>query len=78
MSNTNTTVSSKSATLSITDADNMCDTLLTRINAGERVTLTALSNQFNATPAEIRKYLIDKFGTRISFQRGRTGGIRLA
>jgi hypothetical protein len=78
MSNTNTTVSNKSATLSMSDVDTLCETLVSRLNDGERVTLTALSNQFNATSAEIRKYLIDKFGSRISFQRGRTGGIRLA
>ena len=78
MSNTNNTVSNKSATLSMSDVDTLCETLVSRLNDGERVTLTALSNQFNATSAEIRKYLIDKFGSRISFQRGRTGGIRLA
>jgi hypothetical protein len=78
MSNTNNTVSNKSATLSMSDVDTLCETLVSRLNDGERVTLTALSNQYNATSAEIRKYLIDKFGSRISFQRGRTGGIRLA
>jgi predicted DNA-binding transcriptional regulator YafY len=62
----------------MSDVDTLCETLVSRLNDGERVTLTALSNQFNATSAEIRKYLIDKFGSRISFQRGRTGGIRLA
>lgn len=46
-----------------------------RLANGERVTLLNLSKEKNISPNEIRNALIDTFGNRVQFKRGRTGGI---
>ena len=75
---TTTTVSSSSAVASLTDLDTICEVAETRYHSGERVTVLGLSKQFGQTPNEIRKALIDKYSNRVTFVRGRTGGVRIA
>lgn len=48
-----------------------------RFNSGEKVTVLSLSKQFGVTTNEMRKILVDHFGSRITFTRGRNGGIRI-
>lgn len=80
-SNDNNTVSSTLATnndLMNSKIQNQIAALVeSRINAGERVTILALSKEKNISPNEIRNALIDVFGNRVSFKRGRTGGVVL-
>lgn len=56
----------------------ICDLVETRLSKGERVTILALSKEKNISPAEIRNALVETFGNRVQFKRGRTGGIVLA
>lgn len=52
--------------------------LETRLNNDERVTLSDLANEGNVSVLEARKILVQVYGTRVLFKRGRTGGILLA
>jgi hypothetical protein len=80
----NITVSDTSATnnkenLMNSDLQNeICAAVEARLNAGERVTILAISKEKNISPNEIRNALIEQFGTRVQFKRGRTGGIVLS
>ena len=49
-----------------------------RLANGERVTLLHLSKEKQISPNEIRNALVEAFGNRVQFKRGRTGGILLA
>lgn len=49
-----------------------------RARAGERLCTKKLAQEFSITSAKMRTALITHFGKRITFQRGRTGGIRIA
>lgn len=83
-SNDTTTVSSTLASnntenlMNNTVQNEIADLVVNRINAGERVTILALAKEKNISASEIRNALIDAFGNRVSFRRGRTGGIVLA
>lgn len=49
-----------------------------RLKAGERVTVVNLAKEMKIPVSEIRAALAESFGNRISFKRGRTGGIALS
>lgn len=55
----------------------LCDIVESRIAAGERVTILHLAKEKNISPTEVRNALVEHFGNRIQFKRGRTGGIVL-
>jgi len=80
----NTTVSNPSASnntetlMNATVRNEICNLVETRINAGERVTVLHLSKEKNISVNEIRNALVENFGNRVQFKRGRTGGIILA
>jgi len=48
--------------------------LVTR-SATERLTVKHLSREFKMKSPDMKKALVDHFGSRIQFKRGRTGGI---
>ena len=50
----------------------------TRLNAGERVTVVNLAKELKVPVNEVRNALVEEFGNRITFKRGRTGGIVLS
>jgi hypothetical protein len=83
MNNTDTTVTTPSATLTSetlmnsTVQNELCDLVLSRIASGERVTILHLAKEKNISPSEVRNALVEHFGNRITFKRGRTGGIVL-
>ena len=80
----NTTVSNTPASnntetlMNATVRNEICELVETRINAGERVTVLHLSKEKNISVNEIRNALVENFGNRVQFKRGRTGGIVLA
>jgi hypothetical protein len=76
--NNNNTVSNNSANLSVVDLKEICNLAESRYHAGERVTLLGLSKEYGVNPIEIRKALLENYGSRVSFTRGRAGGIRIA
>ena len=47
------------------------------ITSGNRVTTKDLAQAYLVNPVTMRKMLADHFGSRITFKRGRTGGIVL-
>ena len=49
-----------------------------RISNGERLTVKHLAVEYQVKAVDLKKALVNHFGSRISFQRGRTGGIRIA
>lgn len=49
-----------------------------RLKAGERVTIVNLAKEMKISVAEIRNALVEEFGNRVVFKRGRTGGISLS
>ena len=80
----NTTVSNTSASnntetlMNATVRNEICELVEARINAGERVTILNLAKEKNISVNEIRNALVENFGNRVQFKRGRTGGIVLA
>ena len=80
----NTTVSNTPASnntetlMNATVRNEICELVETRINAGERVTILNLAKEKNISVNEIRNALVENFGNRVQFKRGRTGGIVLA
>ena len=48
--------------------------LVTR-SATERLTVKHLAREFKMKSPDMKKALVDHFGSRIQFKRGRTGGI---
>jgi hypothetical protein len=42
------------------------------------VKIKQTSQELGVTPAELRAELVNRYGDRISFVRGRTGGVRLS
>jgi DNA-binding IscR family transcriptional regulator len=56
---------------------NVANLLETRTANGERVTLAQLAESENISSNEARKILIQAFGSRVQFKRGRTGGVVL-
>lgn len=83
MDTNSNTVSSPTASnntetlMNATVASELCETVESRLSAGERVTILHLSKEKNISASEIRTALVENFGTRIQFKRGRTGGIVL-
>jgi len=83
MNSNDTTVSNQSASnntenlMNATVSNEICELVESRLNAGERVTILHLSKEKNISPNEIRNALIENFGNRIQFKRGRTGGVIL-
>ena len=49
--------------------------ILTRANNGERITVKHLAKEFKMKGPDVKKELVAHFGARITFKRGRTGGI---
>jgi|LakMenE01Jun11ns_1017448.scaffolds.fasta_scaffold8420387_1 hypothetical protein len=83
MNSNDTTVSNPSASnntenlMNATVSNEICELVESRLNAGERVTILHLAKEKNISPNEIRNALIENFGNRIQFKRGRTGGVIL-
>jgi dTDP-4-dehydrorhamnose reductase len=81
---TDTTVSSPFASdaqetlMNATVQNEIADLVENRLANGERVTLLHLSKEKQISPNEIRNALVEAFGNRVQFKRGRTGGIILA
>ena len=48
--------------------------LVTR-SSTERLTVKHLAREFNMKAVDLKKSLVNHFGSRIQFKRGRTGGI---
>lgn len=48
-----------------------------RARSGERLSTKKLAQEMNIKASQMRTHLIAHFGKRITFQRGRTGGIRI-
>jgi len=42
---------------------------------GQRLTVVGMAEKFSMSPEKMRKLLRQKYGDRIEFRRGRTGGI---
>jgi len=84
MNNDNTTTSNPSASnntetlMNATVRNEICELVESRINAGQRVTILNLAKEKNISVNEIRNALVENFGNRVQFKRGRTGGIVLA
>lgn len=55
----------------------ICNDVQSRCQSGEKVTVLALARQHGVNTAEMREVLTEHFGSRISFVRGRNGGIRI-
>jgi hypothetical protein len=83
MNSNDHTVSNPSASnntenlMNATVSNEICELVESRLNAGERVTILHLAKEKNISPNEIRNALIENFGNRIQFKRGRTGGVIL-
>ena len=45
------------------------------LNAGRKVSLSILAKQFRVFPIDLRRMFETRYGDRIIFKRGRTGGI---
>jgi len=48
---------------------------VTRSRNGERLTVKHLSREFNMKSVDFKKAIVDHFGDRVQFRRGRTGGM---
>lgn len=49
--------------------------IVTRANNGERITVKHLAREFKMKSVDLKNELVNHFGDRIKFRRGRTGGI---
>ena len=49
--------------------------IMNRANNGERITVKHLAKEFKMKGPDMKKELVAHFGSRITFKRGRTGGI---
>jgi len=45
------------------------------LNSGKRVSLSHLAQAHNVFPIDLRKMFQDRYGDRIIFKRGRSGGV---
>jgi hypothetical protein len=73
MSNTNTS----NGVISASDYKTISQSVLTRIQSGERVSLLGLAKEYGVSTNEMRQILTEEFGSRVSFVRGRSGGVRI-
>jgi len=83
MNDTNITVSNpapapKEVLMTASIQSDLAQLVESRLKAGERVTVVNLAKEMKIPVSEIRTALVESFGNRISFKRGRTGGIALS
>lgn len=45
------------------------------LDAGRKISLSILAKNYNVFPIDLRKIFQNRYGDRIVFKRGRTGGI---
>jgi len=50
-------------------------TLPTRVANGERLTVKHLAREFKMKSPAVKQLIVDYYGSRVQFKRGRTGGI---
>ena len=50
-------------------------TLPSRVSAGERITVKHLAKEFKLKAPVVKQMIVDHYGNRVQFKRGRTGGI---
>ena len=50
-------------------------TLTDRVANGERITVKHLSREFKLKSPVVKQMIVDFYGSRVQFKRGRTGGI---
>lgn len=50
-------------------------TLTDRVANGERITVKHLSREFKLKSPVVKQLIVDFYGSRVQFKRGRTGGI---
>ncbi len=50
-------------------------TLTNRVANGERITVKHLAREFKMKSPIVKKMIVDFYGSRVQFKRGRTGGI---
>jgi hypothetical protein len=50
-------------------------TLPTRVANGERITVKHLAREFKMKSPIVKQLIVDYYGSRVQFKRGRTGGI---
>jgi hypothetical protein len=74
MKSTKGTIQMSATTLSTANSIDF-DSLVTRSTNGERITVKHLAREFKMKSPDLKKALVDHFGSRIQFKRGRTGGI---
>lgn len=77
MNTISSTVSNPSATDTADSIPVFVDILESSLSAGKRVTLPDLAAQCGKSAASTKKALMDHYGVRVTFMRGRTGGIRI-
>ena len=63
------------ATMLLTAKTNIDFTSLVTRSSTERLTVKHLAREFKMKSPDMKKALVDHFGSRIQFKRGRTGGI---
>ena len=49
--------------------------LTNRVANGERITVKHLAKEFKMKSPIVKKMIVDFYGSRVQFKRGRTGGI---
>ena len=50
-------------------------TLTDRVANGERITVKHLAKEFKMKSPIVKQLIVDFYGSRVQFKRGRTGGI---
>ena len=50
-------------------------TLTARVANGERITVKHLAKEFKMKSPVVKQMIVDFYGSRVQFKRGRTGGI---
>lgn len=50
-------------------------TLTNRVANGERITVKHLAKEFKMKSPIVKQMIVDFYGSRVQFKRGRTGGI---
>ena len=49
--------------------------IVSRANNGERITVKHLAREFKLKSPIVKQLIVDYYGSRVQFKRGRTGGI---
>ena len=64
-------------TSTVTSTQNGFDpaTLTDRVANGERITVKHLAKEFKMKSPIVKQLIVDFYGSRVQFKRGRTGGI---